>query len=32
MAPLDILFVNTNEGKSIIELILNKVDNYDIIT
>ncbi|CAD8201442.1 unnamed protein product [Paramecium octaurelia] len=32
MPPLDILFVNNNEGKSLIELILNKIDNYDIIT
>ncbi|CAD8171972.1 unnamed protein product [Paramecium pentaurelia] len=32
MPPLDILFVINNEGKYLIELILNHIDNYDIIT
>lgn len=32
MLPFDILYVPNNEGKSVIELILNQIDNYDIIT
>lgn len=32
MPPFDILYVNNKEGKSLIELILNHIDNYEIIT